>query len=765
MNNMPQFKEIYHKVERDVLLIFSIFYITMFAISIMASSPLAVPVVLVIALGGSWTLYLTQIGGDNGRAMLTVFFIYGSLVVLSTVMDNQLLLWLAFLFVTIVTACYGMPQIMILPTIAAVVMIVIQCAVTHRVTFSSTTETAHTLLTYLFVFFSIGTLAFWNIKKNESQQAMGNAFRKLASAQRSREAFIVHMNHELRTPIYDVCDLCRTMQEEDDLSQVRHQLDTVYDSGRYLLAMLGDVIDYSAYYADRLVLEREPYAFAEVMTEIMQLLRLFQTNSKHDIQIVVDCDASIPGVLIGDSGRIVRVIANVLNNAVKYTVKGGVVLRITRSQEKDGICLLVSITDTGIGMDSDTLSGVEQSFRQNQQKASVHEGRGMGLIMANTLVSMMGGSLHIQSKEGRGTTVSLVIPQGVAEIAPVKETDFEGKVICHLEAKAQKSPLIREAYQRLCEHMSVQIQVPFCFCDNIQQVEKEFKGSMPFGLLTTIKQYETHKDYFRHFLKDSKMIVVCDPSEEQRITDGNVLVIHPPINTYEIIDKLNQNIIISGEGPEGQDDMLQHPEGFAIGGLDTDLGSTYCGGRELYLEVLRQYAQRGSHNWVRIRQLFEEQDWANYTIEVHGIKSSMLAIGARKLSEMAQKLEHAGQQMDVTYILSHHQIMLQQFVADIHSIQTYFRIPLSPLEEVSESTVITMSFEELSDEKVKEIAQELEDAAYGLDGEKMLQCLTDIEHCGYHGQGFYEIAKEAERKVQSDDYLSALDLILSQIQS
>lgn len=143
----------------------------------------------------------------------------------------------------------------------------------------------------------------------------------------------------------------------------------------------------------------------------------------------------------------------------------------------------------------------------------------------------------------------------------------------------------------------------------------------------------------------------------------------------------------------------------------------------------------------------------------------MLAIGARKLSEMAQKLEHAGQQMDVTYILSHHQIMLQQFVADIHSIQTYFRIPLSPLEEVSESTVTTMSFEELSDEKVKEIAQELEDAAYGLDGEKMLQCLTDIERYGYHGQGFYEIAKEAERKVQSDDYLSALDLILSQIQS
>lgn len=157
---------------------------------------------------------------------------------------------------------------------------------------------------------------------------------------------------------------------------------------------------------------------------------------------------------------------------------------------------------------------------------------------------------------------------------------------------------------------------------------------------------------------------------------------------------------------------------------------------------------------MRIEELFAKQDWDNYRIEVHGIKSSMKAIGAMELSEEAKALEAAGKEGDIPYILSHHEKMMQFFIRDIHSIQAYFDMPLSPRKDVGAENEESASVN-LSEAEKKELLTQLEDAAYGLDGQKMLKILQPLEASG----GFVGLLQEVERKIDSEDYLSAYDLV------
>lgn len=103
----------------------------------------------------------------------------------------------------------------------------------------------------------------------------------------------------------------------------------------------------------------------------------------------------------------------------------------------------------------------------------------------------------------------------------------------------------------------------------------------------------------------------------------------------------------------------------------------YCGNEETYQEVLKDYAIRGEHNWIKIEELYQAQDWKNYTVEVHGIKSAMKTIGAMETSAEAKALETAGKAEDISYIKTHHEQMMEHFVRDIQSIQNYFSMPVS----------------------------------------------------------------------------------------
>lgn len=179
----------------------------------------------------------------------------------------------------------------------------------------------------------------------------------------------------------------------------------------------------------------------------------------------------------------------------------------------------------------------------------------------------------------------------------------------------------------------------------------------------------------------------------------------------------------------------------------------YCGNEETYQEVLKDYAIRGEHNWIKIEELYQAQDWKNYTVEVHGIKSAMKTIGAMETSAEAKALETAGKAEDISYIKTHHEQMMEHFVRDIQSIQNYFSMPVSKrkqgeklLQNASVLSALNWDAKELQ-EKI----YQLEEAAYAMDKEQMLDIIEQL------GNG--ELLEEARRKIEREDYLSAYEMI------
>ena len=235
-----------------------------------------------------------------------------------------------------------------------------------------------------------------------------------------------------------------------------------------------------------------------------------------------------------------------------------------------------------------------------------------------------------------------------------------------------------------------------------------------------------------------RLIVFC--RQGHRIEDRtNQIALYVPFSSLELADAIVSPL------PEKEE---------ALPTLDASVGRLYCGNDEIYHKILKDYALRGNHNWERIETLFAKQDWDNYRVEVHGIKSSMKAIGAMELSEAAKSLETAGKEGDIPYILSHHEKMMQCFIRDIYSIQAYFGMPLSPRKDAEAESGESVSVN-LSEAEKKELLTQLEDAAYGLDGQEMLKILQPLEESG----GFAGLLQEVERKIDSEDYLSAYVLV------
>lgn len=197
--------------------------------------------------------------------------------------------------------------------------------------------------------------------------------------------------------------------------------------------------------------------------------------------------------------------------------------------------------------------------------------------------------------------------------------------------------------------------------------------------------------------------------------------------------------------------------------LDPQIGLLYCGGEAGYRKVLICHSQTGDENREKIEQLFAQEDWKNYTIAVHGIKSAMLSIGATHLSELAKELETAGKKNDISYIREHHAKMVEEYRCIIENLKESFpdSEEITPeKQEEQEKPANPESLPLLADNIFDQRIQELETAMYELDGAQMLKIITELENYQYSGVALREALSAVRRKVEMTDYMSAMDVLL-----
>ena len=255
--------------------------------------------------------------------------------------------------------------------------------------------------------------------QREAEEAMIDAVAAAEAASKAKSEFLANMSHEIRTPMNAILGMLQLLQRTGLDTKQRDYASKTETAATTLLAILNDILDFSKIEAGRQTLEPHDFELDRLLRDIGVILGA--NVGDKDVEVVFDVDKSIPKWLIGDSLRLQQVLINLAGNAVKFTHFGEVVLAVRAiEQSVDRIRLTFEIRDTGIGIARDKLTSIFEGFSQAEASTTRRfGGSGLGLAISQRLVTLMGGTLQVESELGHGSRFFFTIELEVAIARPV----------------------------------------------------------------------------------------------------------------------------------------------------------------------------------------------------------------------------------------------------------------------------------------------------------------------------------------------------------
>jgi len=276
----------------------------------------------------------------------------------------------------------------------------------------------------------------------KAEKRLQNAYLREAKAKRDAEAatraksdFLANMSHEIRTPMNGVIAATDLALSEDSPPKVKHYLGIIQSSAYSLLGIINDILDFSKIEADKLDIETHPFLLDEVIDRVTDA---FMTKAvEKGVELHVNIDSEAPNALVGDSLRLQQIITNLVDNAIKFTKKGGIILVGVKALEKtsDRTTLAFFVKDTGIGITPEYVDKLFKPFTQADTSTTrKHSGTGLGLSICKRLVGLMGGRIWVESESGKGSTFNFTVRLGRQSEDQKRKFVFPGETVVQGES-------------------------------------------------------------------------------------------------------------------------------------------------------------------------------------------------------------------------------------------------------------------------------------------------------------------------------------------
>lgn len=255
-------------------------------------------------------------------------------------------------------------------------------------------------------------------KVKEKTKELEEEKERAENSEKAKEQFLANMSHEIRTPLNAIVGLTRLLLEKEPKQDQLKYLNSIKHSSDNLLVIINDILDLSKIEAGKINFEKIDFNIKEELETVVTTFRL--NAEEKSIHLDYEIDDNVPAIIIGDPYRLNQIIMNLTSNAIKFTEKGGITIRVSSiDKSEDEVTLQFNVIDTGIGIAANKLNYIFNIFTQETSSTTRRfGGTGLGLSISKRLVELQNGNINVTSELGKGSDFSFTLHFGISDKKP-----------------------------------------------------------------------------------------------------------------------------------------------------------------------------------------------------------------------------------------------------------------------------------------------------------------------------------------------------------